>query len=143
MKYRSGEILNRHPVRTVRFVDMRPGQMITITFEDDRVETIMIGVTGSYYIDEGVAIRSIVLGNNNPYLPNYEDPYLSGSMTYSFYSIQSNLFDKVADVSVTEMPTRQFIGAHNILQEIEYINYNDIWYRNPKIELLEFYHVNT
>ena len=32
--------------------------MITITFEDDRVETIMIGVTGSYYVDEGIATQT-------------------------------------------------------------------------------------
>lgn len=145
-KYKAGTVLNRHPAQTVRFVDMRPGQMITITFEDDRVETIMVGVTGSYYIDEGVAIRSIVLGEDNPYLPGHsitDDPYLSGSMTYSYLSLQSNLFDKISDVQVTEIPTQQFIGAHDIIKEIEYIKYESEWYRNPKIDILEFYHINV
>ena len=145
-KYKAGTVLNRHPAQTVRFVDMRPGQMITITFEDDRVETIMVGVTGSYYIDEGVAIRSIMLGEDNPYLPGHsitDDPYLSGSMTYSYLSLQSNLFDKISDVQVTEIPTQQFIGAHDIIKEIEYIKYEGEWYRNPKIDILEFYHINV
>lgn len=145
-KYKAGKILNKHPAQTVRFVDMRPGQMITITFEDDKVEKIMIGATGSYYIDEGVAIRSIVLGEENPYLPGYEitdDPYLSGSMTYSFLSTQSNLFDKISDVQVVEIPSQQFIGEHDIIKEIEYIQYNKQWYKNPKINLLEFYYINT
>jgi hypothetical protein len=145
-RYKAGEVLNRHPAQTVRFVNMRPGQMITITFEDDRIETIMIGVTGSYYVDEGVAIRSIVLGEDNPYLPGYtftDDPYLTGSMTYSFYSLQSNLFNKIADVQVTEVPTQQFIGEHDIIKEIEWIKYDNQWYRNPKIDILEFYHINV
>ena len=145
-RYKAGEVLNRHPAQTVRFVNMRPGQMITITFEDDRVETIMIGVTGSYYVDEGVAIRSIVLGEDNPYLPGYtftDDPYLTGSMTYSFYSLQSNLFNKIADVQVTEVPTQQFIGEHDIIKEIEWVKYDNQWYRNPKIDILEFYHINV
>ena len=145
-KYRAGEVLNKHPAQTVRFVNMRPGQMVTITFEDDKIETVMIGATGSYYIDEGVAIRSIVLGEENPYLPGYtltDDPYLSGSMTYSYLSLQSNLFDKIADIQVTEIPTQQFIGEHDIVQEIEWVEYNGQYYRNPKIDILEFYHINV
>lgn len=154
-KYKSGMILNRHPARTVRFNDMRPGQLITMVFEDDTVETFMIGVTGSYLVDKGVAIRAITLGDKNPYIysehipgveesiTTYEDPYLRGSMTYSFYSIQSNLFDKISDIQVTEVPVHQFIGEHDIIKEIEYIKYENSWYRNPKIDILTFYYINA
>jgi hypothetical protein len=94
--YKTNEQINNHPVYTVRFVDMMPGDKIDITFADDTMETIQIGVTGSYYIDLGVPIKSIKLQENTA---------LTGSMTYSYYSIQSNIFDKIANVSIAEVPT--------------------------------------
>jgi hypothetical protein len=79
----------------VRFNDMMPGDIVTIVFENGASQDIKIGVTGSYYIDTGVAMRRIILPSTMR---------SSGSMTYSYYSVQSNVFDKVAGVSVIEVP---------------------------------------
>jgi hypothetical protein len=40
---------------------MIPGSGITITFDDNHSADIKIGITGSYYIDTGVKINSVVL----------------------------------------------------------------------------------
>jgi hypothetical protein len=64
-------------------------------------------------------------------------------MTYSYYSIQSNIFDKISNVTVSEVPVRQFIGHHDVIKEIEYVydKENDKWYKNPKIDIIEFYNL--
>lgn len=134
--YRAGEILNRHLVYTVRFTDMIPGDMIKLTFKDDTQEDIIIGATGSYYVDTGIPIKAIVL---------HENSQLTGSMTYSYYSIQLNLFDKVDNILVTEVPCQQFIGEHDVLKEIEYVYDSEkkIWVKNPKVDIIEFYYLNA
>jgi hypothetical protein len=40
-----------------------------------------------------------------------------------------------------EMPGHQFIGEHNILQELLYVKNNDEWIKNPKLELVEIYNI--
>lgn len=130
--------LNKHPVYTVRLVDMIPGDQFKIILENDDTQIIQIGVTGSYYIDLGVPIKSIEL------IINEKNPLLrEGSMTYSYYSIQSNIFDKISNVTVSEVPVRQFIGHHDVIKEIEYVydKENDKWYKNPKIDIIEFYNL--
>lgn len=134
MIYKTNQILNKHPVVTVRFSDMMPGDLIYLTFEDDTEEIIQIGITGSYFIDKGTIIKAIKLG---------EHTQLTGSMTYSFYSIQSNLFDKIDNVQVSEVPVHQFIGEYDIIKEIEYVY--DIkknkWVKNPKIDIMSIYYL--
>jgi hypothetical protein len=42
-------------------------------------------------------------------------------MTYSYYSIQQNAFNKIANVNIVEVPTAQFIGSNDIIQSIEFV----------------------
>lgn len=133
--YKTGKV-NEHPVHTVRFNDIMPGDIITVIFEDGREQQIQIGVTGSYQIDTGMDIREIILPDTMK---------STGSMTYGFYSLQSNIFDKIANVEITEVPVQQFIGEHDIIKEIEYV-YDDKtkeWKKNPKLDILEFYNINA
>lgn len=132
--YRSGQV-NRFTAQTVRFSDMMPGDMITIVFENGFTQDIKIGVTGSYYVDTGVAMKQIILP------PGMRS---SGSMTYSYYSIQQNVFDKVDSVSVIEVPVHQFIGEHDLIQEIEYVKSNKgVWRKNPKVDIIEFFEISA
>lgn len=130
--------INSHPVQTIRFTDMNPGSKLLITLEgsNQTPQEIQIGITGSYNIDLGVPIKEIYFGEN--IIP-------SGQATYSFYSIQQNIFDKVDNISITEVPIRQFIGEHDIIKEIEYVydSTNNIWVRNPKIDLIKFYNLHV
>ena len=64
-------------------------------------------------------------------------------MTYSYYSIAQNLFNKIDNVNVVEYPARQFIGEHDILQEIEGIKIDNQYESNPKIELLDFFWIHA
>jgi len=43
------------------------------------------------------------------------------------------------------VPTKQFIGEHDIIKEIEYVydSLNDTWVRNPKIDLIKFYNLHV
>lgn len=133
-----GVQINSHPVQTIRFTDMNPGSKLLVTLEgsNQTPQEIQIGVTGSYNIDLGVPIKEIYFSENT--IP-------SGQATYSFYSIQQNIFDKVDNISITEVPTRQFIGEHDILKEIEYVHDSDnkTWVRNPKIDLIKFYNLHV
>lgn len=133
--YITGKV-NAHPVHTVRFNDMMPGDVLTIVFVDGREQEIQIGVTGSYQIDTGMDIREIILPQTMK---------SAGSMTYGYYSLQSNIFDKISNVEITEIPVQQFIGEHDIIQEIEcvYDALNNKWVKNPKIDILEFYNIDA
>lgn len=130
--------INSHPVQTIRFTDMNPGSKLLITLEgsNQTPQEIQIGITGSYNIDLGVPIKEIYFGEN--IIP-------SGQATYSFYSTQQNIFDKVDNISIIEVPTKQFIGEHDIIKEIEYVydSLNDTWVRNPKIDLIKFYNLHV
>ena len=134
--YADGVPINRHPIYTVRLTDLIPGDRLILSFNNRPDQLIQIGVTGSYYVDLGTAIKSIRFDTGvTP----------KGSMTYSYYSIQSNVFDKISNVTITEIPGQQFIGEHDILKEIEYVKrYNSSigkteWVKNPKIDILEVY----
>ena len=128
------EVVNAYPAITIRLDNFLPGTKFIIKKKNDETESIYIGATGSYYIDIGTEIKEIYLDENE---------YGTGQMTYSYYSIQSNLFNKIANVNVTEIPTRQFIGETNILQQINEIKMEDgIWKKNPKVNILEFYNIH-
>jgi hypothetical protein len=129
-------VVNQHPAVTIRLSDMTPGSKVrlykTSTAED--YTEIEIGVTGSYYIDVGVEINRIELPQES-----------TGSMTYSFYSTAQNQFNKIDNVSVSEIPVRQFIGEHDVIQEIEYVKVTDPetniteYKKNPKLDIIQFY----
>ena len=132
--YQSGIKLNDSLVETVRFIDMMPGDKIDIIFDNGSQQTIQIGITGSYYIDIGVPIQSIILQNNTT---------LTGSMVYSYYIIQPNRFNKIEDVEIIDVPVQQFIGEHDIIKEIEYIqDYDGTWLKNPKIDIVKFFYLH-
>ena len=135
--YKTGQV-NRHPAVTVRFDNLLPDSILyfrTVKHAEDEYEEIRIGVTGSYYIDTGVEITEIKLPDNAEY---------SGSMTYSYYSIQQNAFNKIANVNIVEVPTVQFIGSNDIIQSIEFVQMEDGSYmRNPKNDIIEFYNIHA
>lgn len=127
--------LNDIPAQTLRFTDMVPGDKIKITYGKGESSTIVIGVTGSYFIDIDVPIKTITLLAGSS---------VNGSMTYSYYTVQKNNFNKVSNVTIEEVPARQFIGEHNIIQEITGVQDDKgNWVNNPKIEIVKFMYLNA
>ncbi len=132
--------LLKYHASTVRFNNMTPGDIVKITFYDGKTEDIKIGVTGSYYIDTGVSISSIMLTAPS-----------SGSMTYSYYYTKQPVFNTISDVEIVEVPQHQFIGEHDIVKELLYVYDPDAindsqtlgaWIKNPKVELTEIYRLD-
>lgn len=121
------------PIRSIRFNDLMPGEVVGIKFKDKDWEQIKIGVTGSYEVDIGLDIEGIQL---------YSIHRGAGSMTYSYEYTKVPAFETVANVDVVEHPGHQFIGEHDILQELLYVQRSDgSWIKNPKLELVEIYNI--
>ena len=142
--YKTGQ-MNNHKAYTVRISDLMPGDYIylitnprfdfnTATEAQRNEYKIMIGFTGSYYIDSKIPIEQIIVPSGARY---------NGSMTYSYYSVLPNRFNKISGVKVSEIPAQQFIGEHNIIQEIECVLYNGKWVKNPKVDIVEFYDIHA
>ena len=121
-------------VKTVRFNDMTPGEVVKIHFVGaaaEALEEIKIGVTGSYYIDTGVLIDKIIL--NQP---------SGGSMTFGYEYTKQPRFETVHSVDVSERPGHQFVGEVDILEKILYVRKDDgTLIKNPKLEIVEIYNV--
>lgn len=99
--------LIQHPQATsVFFYDMRPGDMVYVNNK-----SIVIGATGSYFIDNGEIIESIQIPGGVVY---------QGRVTYSFTDNAKNTFDAIESVSIKDIAAHQFIGAYdNILDNIQ------------------------
>ena len=125
--------------RTVRFDGMVPGSVIKIWFKDGHTTEVKIGVTGSYHIDTGVEIEKITFSKMlTDFIP-------SGSMTYSYYYVKEPTFNNISDIEIYEVPLQQFIGEHDILQELLHVydSTNKIWVKNPKLELIKVHSVGA
>ena len=140
--YLHGQV-NTLPAVTVRIDNMMPGDTLKIINKNGESQLITIGMTGSYYIDLGTEITAIIipedLDEQGKYIHNY-----TGSMTYSYYSISQNLFNKINNVHIIEVPTRQFLGQCDLLHEIRSIKMPDGSYKsNPKVDILDFFWIHA
>lgn len=128
--------VNHHEAITAQFNDFLPGEKIKLTFADGSNETIQIGATGSYYIDEGMAIKTIELDTTE----NIRGSTIA-SVTYSYKSILQNVFDTIENIMITETTAHQFIGEHDILRNIEYVHDSNKhqWIKNPKVSIVNIY----
>ena len=82
---------------------------------------VLIGGTGYYHldIDNNMTITCVrVLGENDPY-DAYRIYNTLGTLTYAYYSKLLNQFDLISSVIAEEVPLHQFIGAHNIMAEVD------------------------
>ena len=143
--YPYNKILNDKPTNSIQFLGMRPGQMVKLTFENTKTETIVIGATGSYNLNSKILIEKIeLLESNLFYSDNVKDPYLTGSLTYSFLGLTPNIFEKISMVENISFPCVQFIGHHeDILRDIQYVKKDNLWVKHPKHELLKIFNIKT
>ena len=128
----SGKV-NNYPAYQIQIVDVMPGNKFILTFEDGTKEVITIGVTGAYLLDIAKAVIRIDIPEGLK--------YYQGSVTYGYYTLYENQFDKIQNVLVTEVPSHQFIGDHDVIQELEYIYIDGEWVKNPKVDIIQIYSI--
>lgn len=115
--YLQGDILTaHHAARTVRFDGLVPGSIVYVRTKGKDMETIEIGMTGSYQVDIGMEIDLIRVPNNAQY---------QGTVTYSYYNDAQNVFNTVKSVGVMDCLGQQYIGDNsNIIDQINNIKFN-------------------
>lgn len=141
----TANILNYKAV-ALRFEGMIPGDIIHINDGIERISgedeygnpirtlgfDVVIGVTGSYLIElnSGVIAYAVNFKKGIDTLEDYHGVVQhQGTLTYAYYSRVQNRFDSVTDFAITDVPLLQFIGEHNIFDEIE----------DVKVEIQSFY----
>ena len=134
--------LNTSPVITARIDNMNPGDIFEIINNDGDRQRITVGVTGSYYIDIGTEIKAIIIPEDKDSTGNYVYNY-TGSLTYSYYSISQNMFNKIDNINIYEVPSKQVIGKLDVLQDICKIEIDNIYEINPKIDIIDFYQIHA
>ena len=175
---------NKEIIQTVQCEDMTPGEELLIIFQDETQETIVIGATGKYYINNSKPIKAISIVpkyqpvkvrhdyefKNNLYyvyekdkyiLPTGEkgmhpfvqyfkiaNRYLSGQITYSYFTNKEYNFGLIENVSMDDCSIQQFIGEHDILQEIrdfkyQFLNKENVlltkYIKHPKFTIMDYY----
>lgn len=98
--------LNKHIATTVRFLEMMPGDLVSI---DGKV--VSIGATGSYSIDIGTTIKEIKLVDDRT--------QHQGQIIYSYLSNAQNRFNTITDMTIRDIPLIQFIGENDVFKNIE------------------------
>lgn len=100
------ELLQHKEASSVYFYDMSPGDVVYINGR-----SIVIGATGSYFIDNDETVESIGI----PFGITY-----TGCVTYSFEDSSKNTFDTIVNVQIDDVVGHQFIGAYkNIVDTLE------------------------
>lgn len=130
--YHPPGVMNDYDAYSVEFFDMRPGTKVSFIFTNGKTADIIIGLSGRYKIDDDIGIRVIRTHTQT-----------TGWMTYKYKIKAINSFDKIANLRLEDVPARQFIGEHNIIQEIEYIWNPDLeeYVKNPKLDITMFYYI--
>lgn len=113
--YVTGKI-NTRPAYSIYAVDMLPGTIIELRSKragmPDDVEEIQIGATGSYRASFENPITAIVIPQkiiDNKIVVNG----LQGSITYSYESNATNVFDLIRNLEVIDIPAQQWIGQQS------------------------------
>ena len=91
---------------------MRIGYYTNSTY---RTYDFVIGATGSYILDLALGFNIISL----TFLAQAPTSRHQGVLTYSYYSKAINRFDTISKTNTQIYPIQQFIGAHDILAEVQ------------------------
>lgn len=111
---------------SLRFEGLIPGDKLYIKVEDKDESydlDVIIGATGSYIIDldAGVTVSMVNFIDSPTDNINVDAGRVQhqGTLTYAYYSKVQNRFDSISDIEILDAPLEQYIGEHNIIDEIE------------------------
>ena len=97
---------------------------------------ITIGITGSYIVDLNLdsTIHSVrFLGSKDNQNADWKLVQHQGTLTYAYYSKVQNRFNSISNISIEDVPLQQFIGEHDVYDEIE----------DLKTEIQNFYWIHA
>lgn len=83
---------------------------------------VTIGATGSYIVDLnlGATIQKVNFrGSPDNANADWKLVQHQGTLTYAYYSKVQNRFNTISNIEITDVPLQQFIGEHDIFEEIE------------------------
>lgn len=99
------ELLNKDIIKSVKFIDLLPGDKIKVNNQE-----ILIGATGNYIIENSVDITSIKIPNRG---------INQGQVTYGYYDTKTNSFDRIRQVKIKDVVSKQFISNSKVVEQIE------------------------
>lgn len=127
-----GKNILRYKAVSLRFEGMIPGDKIYINdgitrIDDDGTNTlgfyVTIGVTGSYIInlESGIEVSAVWFAGSPADNKNTSSGLVQhqGTLTYAYYSKVQNRFDSISNIKISDEPLVQYIGEHDIINEIE------------------------
>lgn len=125
-----GNLIEESSASMLQISDMRPGDELHIQTEEGTF-SVVIGITGAYEITDNVTIYSVSLTSDT--LERYKN-YQTNTPTiiYGYEDTQSHKFGNVSSITNEDVAARQFIGKHNVVDEIE----------NIKTTILDFYYLH-
>lgn len=144
-------ILNYRAI-ALRFEGMIPGDRIYINDGIKRNGAygleVVIGATGYYEIDlsAGLEISSVRFsGSYDNVNDSLSGVRHQGTLTYAYYSQEKNRFSSIEDIQIQDIPLTQFIGEHNVLNEIQDVKTQIqglYWLHATKREVYKVYKIN-
>lgn len=148
----SDNILNYRAI-ALRFEGMVPGDKIYINDGIKRNGAygleVVIGATGYYEIDlsAGLEVSSVRFsGSYDNVNDSLSGVRHQGTLTYAYYSQEKNRFSSIEDIQIQDMPLTQFIGEHNVLDEIQDIKTQIqglYWLHATRREIYKIYKINN
>lgn len=128
----AGNVIS-HQAEAISLSELKPGEKLYL----DDLE-IVIGASGSYEIplSAGIKINSIKFADSIS--------LHQGSLTYAYYNLEKTGFNFIKDIQIINVPLKQFIGEHNILEEIQdedakKYSYGFYWFRVKKRPVYTLY----
>ena len=83
---------------------------------------VTIGATGSYIVDlnlDTVIQKVRFIESNDNENSHWGLVQHQGTLTYAYYSRATNRFNSITSIAIDDIPLEQYIGDHNIFEEIE------------------------
>lgn len=89
--------------------DMMPGEIVYLKFNDiEKVEEIMIGITGSYTYTGDKTVKQVFIPQHQ-----YDKIYrkIIGTINCYYYGARITAFDAIMNMTLKTIPSQQFIGV--------------------------------
>ena len=124
-------LLGKDDALHIQLSGMRPGDMVEIE-ADGGNQTIIIGTTGIYQLEDDTKISSVRLSEDTA--KRYQNQTLNSPiLTYGYYENAINAFNSITNITFNDYPMKQYIGEQeNIVKQIN----------NVKDTLVSFYYLH-